>query len=273
MMRAMSAASVMRFRKIPGGRDGGRYFTLIELLVVIAIIAILAAMLLPALNQARDRARTASCANQQKQLGVGFLQYAADFNDFMPFAYPGPGNGWRTWWQNVAPYVGYTDTGLENGQKLKLFQCPAKKNYLSVGETSLPAGCVLDAGQKARYRTNYGFNVNCSRNGVGGSETYQLLVKLSQMRKTSQCAVMTDIMALESPTSSEMSGYTWDTSWNFSEARVVYVDFRHAYGANVTFCDGHVAYARQLRTVSASENVWSLPVFAGMWVYCSLGER
>lgn len=58
-----------------------KLFTLIELLVVIAIIAILAAMLLPALNRARETARTATCLNNMKQNGLAFNAYANDFND------------------------------------------------------------------------------------------------------------------------------------------------------------------------------------------------
>lgn len=102
-----------------------RGFTLIELLVVIAIIAILMAILLPALGRARKQAKSVVCRNNLKQVGYGAALYAQDYDQRIPRGHrPSEDIGVSPWFILFMPYLGEKAVG-DDYRTVKMFRCPS----------------------------------------------------------------------------------------------------------------------------------------------------
>ena len=208
-------------------------FTLIELLVVIAIIAILAAMLLPALQQARNRAKSIQCVNNFNTSGKIFNTYANDHQDMIPY-YPGTSylTNWKgyimaDYWLNMTSNHRYSGLVINNGKTyLHSYACP------SLEPTPLAAFW-----NSTKWLISHGLNYNFEA-WYAAPDKNPRLRKRPVWRHPSQLMIMVDAVT---PTVSSTTPFD-NPPTNNEQKRMA---ARHNDGVNVLFGDGHVGYLKR----------------------------
>ncbi len=210
-----------------------RVFTLIELLVVIAIIAILAAMLLPALNQAREKARTIQCVSNIKQVAAMMLFYSGSYDDYLP---PNAINSYSTGnWVNLMR----TEKLLTSG--IRTFLCPTT----SIGIEQEYLNEIVQLSGKHLDKISYGYNFKYLGSDRYLSDTpehyYYTSCRITQIKQPSRTLLLGETVSLKAKSDgSDMPGGTslWPNAQTAAWRNVLYA--AHGSSLNVAWVDGHV---------------------------------
>ena len=214
-------------------------FTLIELLVVIAIIAILAAMLLPALAKAKDRAKRINCLSNNRQLGLGSQMYAADFNGHLVIDTRGaPPNTWINGKDDLAwLYPVYVPN-------VKAFVCPGTVNNV---RTNL----INDAYSGQKVLVDLLDNAPNGAKGTNG-HSYEILGEVRVVNKVTQSFCQNYTLQYHPTLKGMKPGPSrfWllhDSDDLGNNNKWDEPDNHGIIGGNVMYCDGHATWVPQKR--------------------------